>query len=48
VAFNDKEIQANGGLKAMGWGTVFDDDARVLKHYCSGHNPTIPREGREL
>lgn len=46
TAYNDKEIQAAGGLKEMGWSTDFDQGERVLKHYCPEH--TTVREGREL
>lgn len=42
TALNDKEIQAGGGLKEMGWEAVFLDHA--MRHYCPDHRRTSTKE----
>lgn len=39
VALNDKEIQAGGGLKAMGWESIFIEPE--MRHYCPPHNRSL-------
>lgn len=36
TALSDTAIRAGGGLKAMGWETVFQN--HQTRHYCPDHN----------